>query len=146
MREFEWSEEAIEAATKAGSFRYLSVEEQATEFRAREAREVLDAAVRAQPVTALPACPVCGGNGERDDSTCDCFVPALEGAGQHAPGCACFKPCPSCKGSGVDRLIPESEIREWIKTSLGGFRPHDFPATAPMMLDDLARWLEECRD
>lgn len=26
---------------------------------------------------------------------CDCFVPALEGAGQHSPGCAIFK-CDSC--------------------------------------------------
>lgn len=57
------------------------------------------------PPTALfeiGPCPVCDGTGvQKDDRNCDCHVPILEGAGQHSPGCACFKPCP-CGGRRSD--------------------------------------------
>lgn len=38
-------------------------------------------------------CLRCGGFAEKrkDEPECDCFVPALEGAGQHSPACAIFK-------------------------------------------------------
>jgi DnaJ-class molecular chaperone len=33
---------------------------------------------------------------------CDCFIPWLEGAGQHSPGCAVFyRPCSGCGGKGA---------------------------------------------
>lgn len=40
-------------------------------------------------------CSTCDGTGvQKDDRNCNCLVPALDGAGQHAGGCACLKPCP----------------------------------------------------
>lgn len=57
-------------------------------------------AVEASPVIPVPPCPTC--DGERYWSEPD----------SHARGR--IRACPSCNGSGRDRLIPESEIRAWI--------------------------------
>jgi hypothetical protein len=111
MSEFAWSPEAIEAATKA---RWCSP----------HARDVLDAAVEAQPVVARPPCPTCRGEGDACDERP--FTQGLRLA------------CPTCGGSGCDRLIPESEIRAWIQS-------HAAPGALPLALDDLQRWLDERR-
>ncbi len=60
-----------------------------------------------------PLCSLCKGFGslramvlaqllkKENDDDCDCLIPYLDGAGQHSPGCRCFKPkeprCESCR-------------------------------------------------
>lgn len=95
---------------------------------------------------ALPPCPKCEGTG-RDRCWCgSAFGAACQRDGKpcgHAESDIGWSPaCPSCKGSGVDRVVPESKIRAWIEEERRNFHSDGFPATAPMMLDRLARWLD----
>lgn len=48
---------------------------------------------------------------DEDDRNCDCFIPALEGAGQHSPGCACFKPRVASRVA----VATLEEAREWAR-------------------------------
>jgi hypothetical protein len=123
------SPEAIEAARASLPDSHLS---------RPEMRYALNAAVKAQPVVALPPCPTCKGWGHVPDDT-------------GRPGTFIGKddpPCPSCKGSGVDRLIPESEIREWAATMstapwTAEARGDGIPEGYLVAMRDLARWLDE---
>lgn len=93
--DFEWSPEAIEAARNSLPDSHLS---------RPEMRYALNAAVKAQPIVALPPCPKCKGEGRVNDTSID-MVPG-----------SCYRPtCPACDGSGVERMVPEAALRAWIE-------------------------------
>lgn len=112
----------------------------------------LAAAVKAQPVVALPPCPTCEG-----DRSCVCGGEHSDGRGDvircYVHGRGCF----DCKGSGVDRLVPGSEIREWIAeqrpdpefVQMARQANDDYSVANASLLtsaefyDGLARWLDE---
>lgn len=95
MPNFKWSPEAIEAARAV-----LGAPCGPTAV----AILALAAAVKVQPVVALPPCPTCGGHGRTNTSPMDRYS----------------VPCPTCNGSGVERLVPVSEIVAFLNS--GEFR------------------------
>lgn len=73
------------------------------------ARAVLNAAVGAQPVVALPPCPTCDGLKA---------VPDPDGAVQlktESGSTVRARWCTACGGSGVERMVPEAALRAWIE-------------------------------
>lgn len=92
MPDFEWSPEAIEAASRA-LYHELTTKLWSS---AEVAAAALDAAVKAQPVVALPPCPTCKGTRLK-----------LQWSTTRADR---DEPCPACKGSGVERMVPVSKI------------------------------------
>lgn len=123
MAEFKWSPEAIEAARRvifSGSL--VDVE------------AALTASVKVQPVVALPPCPTCKGK---------CRVRLTGAVARMAEICRedPTLECPSCNGSGVDRLIPVSEIRTWIENR--GRRVRVGIGAAVYDLAVLSHWLDE---
>ncbi|MDP2710808.1 MAG: hypothetical protein Q8O56_06280 [Solirubrobacteraceae bacterium] len=140
--EFKWTPEAIEAANRGilGGYRTRQVLNAAV-----EAQPVVDAPTRcprdsgwcdgvicrkhgiecprATPVVGLPRCPSCGGAGHR---------PRREDLHLAQP---ISYACPACNSSGVDRLVPVSEIRAWIEdVEQGGCVP---------TVDVFDEWLDE---
>lgn len=103
MPDFKWSPEAIDAAL--ARYDWPAPEDHAPvggapAARLRRIAGALDAAVRAQPVIALPPCHNCGGHGEgRTRESAD--LP--------------WEPCWTCKGSGVERMVPVSGIVDWLR-------------------------------
>lgn len=142
------SPEAIEAALLAyhlGST-VRHPDERVNEAGRGYVADIIAAATKVQPVVALPPCSTC--KGRRDLNGCP--EPVWDGPykmrcslGGDGTICARHREfvretCPSCKGPGVDRLIPESEIREWSHAQRGsGSAEHD------SALDALWRWLDE---
>lgn len=137
MTSFEWSPEAIKAAARAfGRVCAGPYTDAQNRFVRPGLEDILAAATKVQPVVALPPCPTCGGSGERRD--------------QYPSGAESNHvfPCPACNGSGHDRLIPGSEIREWIAAMrevpwTPGAQQAGTPVGYGRALDDLRRWLDE---
>lgn len=92
MPDIEWSPAAIEAAD-------IAVSEGMAVGDVNLGRDAIYAAVKAQPVVALPPCPTCDGAG---------VVSALDGQ-------TVENPCSVCNGSGVERMVPVSEIVAWLR-------------------------------
>lgn len=120
MPDFEWSPEAKELAID--ELRHWYTPEVGVPM-------ALDAAVRAQPVVALPPCPTCKG-------ACEVRAP---GAHERPLGCGTM-PCQVCNGSGVERLVPVSEIVAWLRDNASKHRDFDGYYGGDLR-DDLGKWL-----
>lgn len=120
MTDFEWSPEAIEAAD-------IAVSEGMAVGDVNLGRDAIYAAVKAQPVVALPPCPTCKGEGDEERYRTKCPVSVCnngwcgysgdemcqtcQGEGEVSVRRACHV----CNGSGVERLVPVSEIVAWLR-------------------------------
>lgn len=97
MSDFKWSPEAIEAAD-------IAVSEGVSVGDVNLGRDAIYAAVKVQPVVALPPCSTCKGWGSEPN---DAGRPGIY-IGKNDP------PCPVCKGSGVERLVPVAKAADWL--------------------------------
>lgn len=125
MPDFEWSPEAVEAA-------YANVPVQvAGWYHKCNMAQSLHAAVKAQPVVALPPCPTCKGAGVTNTSPMDRYSVT----------------CPACNGSGADRMVLEAVLRAWIEEQ----RADNAPRLAARSgygegCDDTLNYLEQVLD